>query len=193
MAADQAVFFGLWMRRPLDIAAVVPSGRPVGDACARQVDLRRRGWVIELGAGTGSLTRALIRNGCPPERIIAVEREAALVDCLRRALPGVRVLAGDVNQLPELLAREGVTEAASVLSSLPIKWFPLATQRVIVEGCFARLGEGGRFLQITNAIASPLPTRRLGLAGRLVAHVWRNLPPVQIWSYSLVNTRSSRP
>src|SRR5438552_1050048 len=102
-----------------------------------------------------SLTRALLRHGCPAERLIAIEREAALVECLRRTLPGVRVVAGDVADLARVLSREGVDEAAAVLSSLPIKWFPLAAQRTIIEACFARLGNSGRFLQITNAMASP--------------------------------------
>jgi phosphatidylethanolamine/phosphatidyl-N-methylethanolamine N-methyltransferase len=160
---DRALFFGLWMRRPLDIAAVLPSGRAVGDACARHVDLRRPGWVVELGAGTGSLTQRLIDNGCPTERIVAIEREAELVDCLRRGLPGLRVIAGDVTELAQILREAGIDRVAAVLSSLPIKWFPLAAQRAVLEPCFARMGDDGRFLQITNAFASPLPAGRLGL------------------------------
>jgi phosphatidylethanolamine/phosphatidyl-N-methylethanolamine N-methyltransferase len=180
---DRALFFGLWMRRPLDIAAVLPSGRPVGDACARHIDRRRPGWVVELGAGTGSLTQRLIGNGCPTERIVAIEREAELVDCLRRSVPGLRVIKGDVTELAHILPDAGIDRIAGVLSSLPIKWFPLAAQRAVLEPCFARMADDGRFLQITNAFASPLPAARLGLVGSRIALIWRNVPPVQLWSY----------
>jgi phosphatidylethanolamine/phosphatidyl-N-methylethanolamine N-methyltransferase len=59
----------------------------VGDALGRMLDLHRPGAVLELGAGTGSLTRGLLRAGCPPERLIVLEREPPLAALLRRDFP----------------------------------------------------------------------------------------------------------
>ena len=56
MAAEAGVFFALWVQKPLRIAAANPSGVRLADAMATQVDLTRPGPVLELGAGTGSLT-----------------------------------------------------------------------------------------------------------------------------------------
>ena len=41
---------------------------------------------------------------------------------------------------------------------------------------------------MTNAFASPLAITSLGIAGRRVAWVWRNLPPSQIWAYTARGT-----
>ena len=57
-------------------------------------------------------------------------------------------------------------------------------QRAIVEPCLELLEPGGWFLQVTNAFSSPLPTDPLGICGREVSRVWRNLLPAQIGSYS---------
>jgi phospholipid N-methyltransferase len=38
---------------------------------------------------------------------------------------------------------------------------------------------------VTNDVTSPVAATRLGIAAREAARVWRNLPPAQIWSYSL--------
>ena len=84
MAADAVVFFGLWLQKPLRIAAANPSGPYLADALARFVELERPGPVLELGAGTGSLTRGLVRAGCPRERIIAIEQEPSFAAVLRR-------------------------------------------------------------------------------------------------------------
>jgi hypothetical protein len=111
MAADASVFLSLWLQKPLGIAAANPSGGRLADAVAVQVDFARPGPVRAWGAGTGSLTRPpgctrdgpsprvapatgdrpsqpggprVIRGGCPPERIIALEREPALTRILRR-------------------------------------------------------------------------------------------------------------
>jgi phosphatidylethanolamine/phosphatidyl-N-methylethanolamine N-methyltransferase len=185
MNVDAGVFFGLWLRRPLHIAAVTPSTRPVADAMARLADLARRGPVLELGAGTGSLTDGLIRAGCMPDRIIAIEREAALAALLRRRFPAARVIEGDATWIDALLRDHGVDRLCAVVSSLPIKWFPPAAQRAILYPCLERLDRHGRFLQLTNAVVSPIAVDPATVAARRAALVWRNLPPVQIWSYTL--------
>jgi phosphatidylethanolamine/phosphatidyl-N-methylethanolamine N-methyltransferase len=181
--ADASVFFALWLQKPLRIAAANPSGARLADAVARCIDQVRPGLVLELGAGTGSLTQGLVRAGCPPERIIAIEREPTLVAVLRREFPAMRVIAGDAMRIGEFLAGS-VERLAGVVSSLPIKWFPVAAQYAVIRPCLDLLGPGGRFLQLTNAFSSPLPVDRLGIAGREVARVWLNLLPAQIWAYS---------
>jgi phosphatidylethanolamine/phosphatidyl-N-methylethanolamine N-methyltransferase len=182
-ATDWIVFFGLWLRRPMTLAAANPSGRTLADTLGRHVELERAGHVLELGGGTGSLTRGLLRQGCPPQRLVVVECEARLVELLRENLPGVRVLAGDAAELKPLLAQHGIHRLASVVSSLPIKWFPPPLQAAIVEQCFDLLGTGGRLLQVTNALSSPLPREALRIHGEEIERIWRNILPAQIWAY----------
>ena len=73
---------------------------PVGD-----------GLVVELGPGTGPVTRALIERGVPPAQLILVEYEAAFCRMLAQRFPGVRVLQGDAyalrRTLPQSLISEG--------------------------------------------------------------------------------------
>jgi phospholipid N-methyltransferase len=124
-----------------------------------------------------------VRAGCPPERIIALESEPTLVAVLRREFPTITVLEGDATQIEGYLAGK-VERLASVVSSLPIKWFSVEAQGAVARPCLDLLGPGGRFLQLTNAFASPLAAERLGIAGREVGRVWPNLLPAQIWAYS---------
>jgi phosphatidylethanolamine/phosphatidyl-N-methylethanolamine N-methyltransferase len=188
MPGDAALFFGLWLQKPLQIAAVAPSGTRLAAVMADLVDLSRSGPVLELGAGTGSLTRGLLRRGCPPERIVALERETRLAATLQRQFPGIVTITGDATALSDHLAAHRIDRLCAVVSSLPIKWFPLAAQRAVVEPCLARLGTGGKFLQMTNAFSSPISAQALAIAASRVAYVWRNLPPAQIWAYSAMHT-----
>jgi phosphatidylethanolamine/phosphatidyl-N-methylethanolamine N-methyltransferase len=183
VAGDFALFFGLWLQNPMRIAAANPSGAYLADTVARHVDLTRPGPVLELGAGTGSLTRGLIRAGCPPTRIIALEREPRLAAVLRRDFPATTVIEDDATRIGDHLAVRADRLCAAI-SSLPIKWFSLPQQQAVVAPCLDLLGPGGSFLQITNAFTSPLAADELGLAGREIARVWRNLLPTQLWSYA---------
>jgi phosphatidylethanolamine/phosphatidyl-N-methylethanolamine N-methyltransferase len=183
VAGDFAVFFGLWLQNPMRIAAINPSGARLADTVARFVDLTRPGPVLELGAGTGSLTRGLIRAGCPPQRIIALEGEPRLAAVLRREFPAMTVIEDDATRIGDHLSAR-TDRLCAAISSLPIKWFSPQRQRAVVEPCLDRLGPGGAFLQITNAFTSPLAIEELGLAGGEIARVWRNLLPTQLWSYA---------
>ncbi|MBV9825887.1 MAG: hypothetical protein JO001_09450 [Alphaproteobacteria bacterium] len=192
MSPEAGLFFGLWLRKPLSIASVYPSSRFLADAFAGLTDLRRPGPVLELGAGTGSLTEGLLRAGCRPERLIILEREPALARVLRRSFRTVTVLEADATKIAGALAAHGVTRLATVVSSLPIKWFSLEAQRAVVLPCLDLLGPAGKFLQVTNGFVSPVATHSLGIAGMEARRVWRNLPPAQIWAYTRPASTVSR-
>lgn len=186
MLPDWSHFFLTWLRKPLDIAALAPSGPWVAAAVARNAQFDRNGYVLELGGGTGSITEGLLKGGCPVERLIVIEREPNFVEILRRRFPGLTVIEGDATQLASLLAERSITRLASVVSTLPIKWFPTEAKRSILEQSFHLMGPGGRFVQITNHMVSPLPRDELGIVGEEVARIWLSVLPVQVWSYSPV-------
>ena len=50
--------------------------------------------VLELGPGTGVVTRALLARGVAPERIVAIEYSSDFVVHLRRDMPEISVLQG---------------------------------------------------------------------------------------------------
>lgn len=181
--AEGALFFRHWLRHPLGIGAILPSSSAVARAMARGIALHRPGAVLELGGGTGVVTRELLEAGCSPERLIVIEREPALAQVLRRRFARSHIIEGDACATGAMLAERGITRLATVVSSLPIKWFPLESQRAVVAPCLDLLGEDGAFLQLTNALVSPLPMDSLGLKGTEVARVWTQFPPVQIWRY----------
>src|SRR5258707_12655085 len=85
--AGTALFLRRWWRRPFAMGAVVPSGRLLAEAMARttlSVMAGRDGHVIELGAGTGEVTKALLAVGIAAERLALVERDQELAAFLRR-------------------------------------------------------------------------------------------------------------
>jgi phosphatidylethanolamine/phosphatidyl-N-methylethanolamine N-methyltransferase len=134
------------------------------------------------GAGTGVVIAALLAAGCAPERLIVVEREAALAAVLRARFT-CRIVEGDACAIGAILDGLGVTQLAGIVSSLPIKWFPVESQRAVVLPCLDRAGTEGSFLQLTNALVSPVAMAPLGLEGEEIVRVWAQFPPVQIWRY----------
>jgi len=71
--------------------------------------------VLDLGAGTGKLTRTLVALG---HDVVAVEPSAPMLAQLRRALPHVEALEGGAEAIPVADAR-----ADAVLAGQAFHWF----------------------------------------------------------------------
>ncbi|HXQ52009.1 MAG TPA: methyltransferase domain-containing protein [Stellaceae bacterium] len=180
---EAALFLSRWLKAPNRIGAVAPSSRGLSRAMARQVDPLADGVVVELGGGTGSITRALLERGVSPAHLVVVERDRTLAALLRQRFPGVKVVRGDAAELVELLRPLGLASVDTVVSSLPLLSMPKRLRERIVAESFALLGEGGIFVQFTYGVASPLAAPELGLAGEVAQRIFLNFPPAAVWRF----------
>jgi len=185
---DEARFFRAWFENPLRTGAVSPSGRFLSRMMARYVDPAADGLVVELGPGTGPVTLALLQRGIAPERLVLVEFDAAFCRLLSRRFPNCRVVQGDAYDLGNTLADLRGQKVAAVVSSLPLLTRPEPDRNALLAEAFAMMGPGGRFVQFTYGMVSPVPcqTRRGKpslYAGEASPPVWLNLPPARVWIY----------
>jgi len=190
---DQALFFKTWLRQPAIIGAIMPTRPPLARAMARAAV--GGGPVVELGGGTGPITRALIESGAGPSDLTVIERHPIFHQLLTDRFPSLRVLCGDAQELGNILAPAEMGQVGVVVSSLPRLGWPLARQRSILEQCFAALRGDGVFLEFSYGPLSPVPlrlVRELGLVPRPVQRVWGNFPPATIWEYRRARTEPSR-
>ena len=106
-----------------------------GDACApgilaRLAPIRERGGaVLELGCGSGALTRHLVAAG---HRVIATDASPAMVALAREAVPGaeeVRRLTLPHDPLPEADAVVAVGHVLSYLPDRPLRGARIAGHR----------------------------------------------------------------
>ncbi len=180
--SNAALFFRRWLANPLQIGSVVPSSPSL---CRRIAALTTRGpdeAVLELGAGTGVVSRALLDAGVPPERLKVVEIVPDMAEHLRGALPGVEVLCGDAFELGRVLPQHWHGRIGTAICGIPLVLLPIAEQRRFVDAVEA-VAPGRGFLLYTYCITSPLPYRKLGLAARREAWTPWNLPPASVWRY----------
>jgi phosphatidylethanolamine/phosphatidyl-N-methylethanolamine N-methyltransferase len=187
--AGTALFLKRWLRRPFAMGAVVPSGRLLAQAVARRTVAEiahRDGHVIELGAGTGQVTKALLAAGIPAERLALVERDPELASFLRRHFRGPRIIEGDAARLPRLLAANKIEKVAVVVSSLPLLSLPGEVVTGIVHSVFEALPRGAALVQFTYGPTPPVPRglrENLHLVGARGRRIWRNVPPAVVWTF----------
>lgn len=186
-ARESGLFFRQWLRSPKSMGAVLPSSRALARTIARAVRWQPGEVIVELGAGTGAITRGLLTAGLPAEAVIVIEVDEPLVSYLRDRLPGVRVILGDATRLGEILDPEDRGRVGTVVSGLPMLNMPLDFQRAIVEQSFAVMRPGGCIVQYSYAPRAPIPARKLGVDAELAGFVFRNVPPATVWRFTRPN------
>jgi phosphatidylethanolamine/phosphatidyl-N-methylethanolamine N-methyltransferase len=178
------VFFRSMMANPKRVGAVLPSGAPLARLMASHVPLDDASPVVEIGAGTGVVTAALLEAGVPAKQLYVLELDAGLHRFLRENFPGASVLRGDAARMHTLLPHDIVGKVSTVVSSLPLRPMNRATQRAIVDAAFSVLRPGGSFIQYTYPPFSPLPYREFGLKAERLGRVWLNVPPAAVWRFT---------
>lgn len=186
---DDYLFLRRWLRAPLRVASVTPSGFALSQGMASQVDWSRPGVVVELGGGTGTVTRALIAAGGQPGRLVVVERDPEFCRLLRTRFPDVRVLSGDATRIADLMRRAGIEGLNAVVSGLPLLSMRRDAQKAILGQTFEIGGDDALFVQFTYGIGAPVPVRRLrrwGLSGCRAVFTLLNVPPASVWRITKV-------
>jgi phosphatidylethanolamine/phosphatidyl-N-methylethanolamine N-methyltransferase len=177
------MFFCRWIANPLQMGSVVPSSPALCRRVVRQVRRAADEAVVELGAGTGAISRALLDAGVPPERLFVVEIVPDMVGYLRRILPGANVIGGDARALPALIPPHWHGHIGSVICGIPLVLRPLAEQRRFIDAIEA-VAPGRGFLHYSYCATSPLPARKHALQAKREAWTPLNFPPASVWRYS---------
>jgi phospholipid N-methyltransferase len=182
-------FFRQWLRNPRAMAAFSPSGRQLTRMMIDQLpaDARR---IIELGAGTGVFTRALLARGIAARDLLVVELNEELHALLHREFPEAKIVHGDARDLVEIADRVGFSQqggADAAISGLGFLAMPREIQKGILQAIFTVLGPGRPLIQFTYGPASPIPRDlavELGLGVRRVGIAPFNLPPAFVFVYT---------
>jgi len=185
--ADGARFLASLMSTPHLTGAVAPSSRALARAMAAAAGPMEKGLVVELGPGTGPVTRALIDRGLDPRRLAMVEYNPEFCRVLKERFPDAEVVEGDAYDLKRVLNRLAGTSVAAFVSSLPLLTRPPGDRGKLLGDAFALMGRDGVFVQFTYGPLSPIPHdicegRYSARRGRAV---WANIPPARVWTYRL--------
>ncbi len=183
------LFLREFTRSPKRIGSIMPSSGQLARRMVRAADIRSGHTVVELGAGTGPITRA-IRAAHPDVDLLLLEPAAELAAVLRATWPDVRVEERLAQDLPEIVASWGHPRVDRVVSGLP---WTMWSEDVIAAGLDAvvtSLAPGGRmvtFSYVHSQLLMPGARRFRRLLDARFDKVsrtevqWLNLPPALVF------------
>lgn len=188
---EHLMFLGKFLRNPRHVGSVSPSSRALAREMARAVPVDPAAVVVELGPGTGALTRRVIEVLAPGERFLAIDIDPEFCANLRARWPGVDFECGSAADMRAMLAARGWQGVHHVLSGLPFASLPAAISRAILTAVSQTLVRGGTFttFQYVHAYATPPAVKfRKQMAagfGPMISRqlVVRNFPPAYVMTW----------
>ena len=175
-------FLRAFLANPRAVGSVAPSSLSLVRAIAAQVDPSQPGPVLELGPGTGAITRGILARGVSPDRLTVIEYNTELANAIAAQFGGVHVINGDAFDLETALGRRYSQPFIAVVSGIPLLNYPPAKRRALLDGALERAAPGAPFIQFSYGLHSPI-SRSGDITVSMAAFVWKNLPPARVWVY----------
>lgn len=180
---DEIRFFKGWIDGPKTVGAIIPTSPVTARRMASVIDTRSELPVLELGPGTGAVTKAILER-IAPEKLVSIEYSPDFFERLVSSYPGVRFIHGDAFDLDAALADSGDDLFDSVVSAIPLLNFPMARRVRLVEQLLDRLPAGRPVVQISYGAVSPVSGKGASFEVEPLDWVVRNIPPARLWTYS---------
>src|SRR5215207_3906356 len=140
---EHLLMLGRFVRSPRTVGAVAPSSRALAEEMVQGLDLSGPTSIVELGPGTGVVTRAIAERLGPDAHALAIDVEPAFVAAIARRFPRVEAICASAANLPALLRERGMFPAAHIISGLPFASLSAEVTTTILDAVDESLEHGG--------------------------------------------------
>src|SRR5205809_7879256 len=152
-----ALFFKRFLKRPFQVASIVPSSKALVERVASKMDFSQPRVIAEYGPGDGVHSREIVRRMSADSHLLLFELDAAFSRALERQFARdrrVHVIHGDAARLPYELERRGIADCDYILSGIPFSILKINKKRALLQKTHDALAPGGSFIiyQVTNEL-----------------------------------------
>lgn len=180
---EGASLFSAWLflkefcKKPRAVGSLWPSSDKLAHCLAEQI-LQGDGLVVELGAGTGTVTQALANAlPMPGDRLWAIEQSDNLATLLTKKFPDVNVVHGDARELSSIIPDRRVDV---IVSCLPLRAFTQKDIHAITAQWHTVLADNGHVVQFTYALWHKKGLLKHGFYEADRHFIWKNFPPARV-------------
>jgi phospholipid N-methyltransferase len=151
------LFFKRFLKRPLQIASIMPSSRALVERVASKIDFERARIIAEYGPGEGVHSRALAQRMRRDALLLLFELDPHFSHDLARQFaddPRVRVINANAATIRLELAQRGIAYCDYIISGIPFSILEIEKKRNLLRQTHDALAPGGAFIiyQVTNEL-----------------------------------------
>ena len=160
---------------------ITPSSKVLIKALLASIDFTSARWLIELGPGTGCVTRSILERMHPDCVLICFEVNCDFIDQLEALQDSrLRVVNACASSIRTILNGLDIEEVDSIVSSLPLALIDNKVVKKILEAVKTNLRDGGRFLQFQYSLSNYAELKPIFKNVKL-DFTFRNMPPAFVY------------
>ncbi len=172
---------------PKAVGAIAPTSSITARRMASVIDPTLGGPILELGPGTGVITRAILERGVEPSRLTSIEYSRDFYERLVVDFPGVNFIHGDAFQIHDTLSGQQGVQFDAIVSGVPLLNVSTRQRIKYVDELLDLVRPGGAIVQISYGAVSPVPPGKGNYTVEPLDWIVRNLPPARLWVYRRAN------
>ncbi len=139
-------FLQAFLKNPLKVGAIAPSSPELAQKMAKDIKPSENEIVLELGVGTGAITKVLQEIVPDEKSYLGIELDKNLVRSLKKNFPGLKIVRGNACEVFSLHQKTNLGKVGYIISCLPFVSIPNEIGEIIlteidkfmVKGCVFR-------------------------------------------------------
>lgn len=186
---SQIRFMREFIKNPMKMGSITPSSKFLANKMIDEICLKKNNFIIELGAGTGAITKNIIEKVEDQNNFLTVEINPQLATFLKDKFPNLNIAEISAEFLKEYLTENNLPQANGIISGLPWAIFNDQIQNTILTSIVDSLAQNGTFVTFAYIHALKMKPAKL-FKQKLNKHfksvqvstpIWINIPPAIIY------------
>ena len=179
---NKRLFLKAFLKNPLRTGSIIQSSPYLITRMLKKVDLKNSRCVIELGGGTGVVTKEILKKLGSGSLLLCFEVVPDLAKKLASKIkdPRLIVICDSAENIDKHLANYKISKVDCIVSGLPLASLPPRTSHHILKSIYAYLKCGGQYIQFQYSLVSLRNIRYL-FSNVSVSFVFLNIPPAFVY------------
>jgi len=181
-------FLKEYVKDPRMTGTICPSSKYLAEAMTKINNLQSANVVVELGPGSGAITKKIIAKISKDCTFFALELNPNLAQELKEKYPNLQVYPDSATNIQKYLQKHKVKNCDTVVSSLPWSLLNQETQEKILTEIDASLSPRGKLITYSYLTAK-IMSQQKNFLKLLKQHfpniqkriVWKNIPPAMVY------------
>lgn len=177
-------FLKEYIKHPRNTGAIAASTSQLAKGMVNGIDFDKASCIVEIGPGTGSFTREIIKRKQPTTFLLLIEINEAFYAVLQERYqndPSVQVINGSAEHIEEYLIASNISEIDYCISGLPFASLPAKVSATILKNVMGLLKPNGQFITFQYSLFKVAFIKEY-FSEVSVEKVWFNLPPAYVLS-----------
>lgn len=154
MSSSKRDFFKAFFTSRKMTGSVIPSSRFLTKKMLDSVDFKDAKCIIELGPGTGVITKQIVAQMQNDAQLVVIELNEDFIQNLNKKIndPRVHIIHDSAEQMKAHLNKYGCDSADYIISSLPLTTIPSEIRENILSTAHSTLKDDGEFIQFQYSL-----------------------------------------